>query len=202
MHEYGSSEYNRLIPASSRQPGSRAAIVVDVYQVGSVSRHLLCIRFRALVRSETRFAGQSCGYAVPLYDFVMHRTQLLRMSDKVESMDRALAASRDRQEHDPTGDGGDRASKDLKPQMTLRSYWLLKNMTSLDGLPGLVTAPDAILGMVPQNNFDRDSPRPMLPVRRSTELANTVRDFKWLASGFVLGAVAVLTITTLAGSKR
>ena len=43
VHDYGSSEYNRLIPVASRRPGSRAAIVIDVYQVGSVRSRLLCI---------------------------------------------------------------------------------------------------------------------------------------------------------------
>jgi hypothetical protein len=42
-HDYGSSEYNRLIPGASRKPGSRAAIVINVYQVGSVRSRLLCI---------------------------------------------------------------------------------------------------------------------------------------------------------------
>ncbi|KAF8134438.1 hypothetical protein EV363DRAFT_893104 [Boletus edulis] len=42
VHEYGSPEYNRLIPATSRKPGSRAAIVIDVYQVGSVRSSWSC----------------------------------------------------------------------------------------------------------------------------------------------------------------
>lgn len=36
VHEYGSPKYNALIPAETRKPGSRAAIVVDVYQVSTV----------------------------------------------------------------------------------------------------------------------------------------------------------------------
>lgn len=36
MHEYGTPEYNALVPAETRKPGSRAAIVVDVYKVGTV----------------------------------------------------------------------------------------------------------------------------------------------------------------------
>ena len=135
----------------------------------------------------------------------MHRTQLLRICDKVENVDRALAAvaSQDRQnlyqERDATlvGDGGGKAST---TRLSLRKYWLLKNMNSLDGLPGLLTAPDVILGMPPQSSFDKDSPRPML--RRNTEIANTARDRKWFTSGFVLGAVTVFAITRLAGGLR
>ena len=44
VHEYGSPEYNRLIPTTSRKPGSRAAIVIDIYQVGAVRNRLHCIR--------------------------------------------------------------------------------------------------------------------------------------------------------------
>ena len=37
VHEYGTSEYDNLIPPETRKPGSRAAIVVDIHKVGSVS---------------------------------------------------------------------------------------------------------------------------------------------------------------------
>lgn len=36
VHEYGTPEYNTLIPAEIRKPGSRSAIVVDIYQVSTV----------------------------------------------------------------------------------------------------------------------------------------------------------------------
>lgn len=36
VHEYGTPEYNTLVPAETRKPGSYAAIVVDVYQVSTV----------------------------------------------------------------------------------------------------------------------------------------------------------------------
>jgi len=128
----------------------------------------------------------------------MHRTQLLRICDKVENVDRTLAASRDRQPqdrgHGVLGEGGDKAST---PQLSLRAYRLLKNMNSLDGLPGLLTAPDAILSMTPQSSFDKDAPRPML--RRSTEAANTARDRKVFASGLALGAIILFVLSRLVG---
>ena len=43
VHEYGSSEYNRLFPAASRKPASRSAIVIDIYQVGSVRSRMFRI---------------------------------------------------------------------------------------------------------------------------------------------------------------
>ncbi len=36
VHEFGTREYEELIPPEQRRPGSRAAIVVDVHKVGSV----------------------------------------------------------------------------------------------------------------------------------------------------------------------
>ncbi|KAF7973125.1 hypothetical protein HWV62_16162 [Athelia sp. TMB] len=54
VHEFGTPEYDALIPPHERKPGSRSAIVIDVHKVGT-----------------------SCGYAVPLYAFQAHRTKLL-----------------------------------------------------------------------------------------------------------------------------
>ncbi|KAF8552679.1 hypothetical protein OG21DRAFT_1511169 [Imleria badia] len=179
VHEYGSPEYNRLIPAGSRKPGSRSAIVIDVYQVGT-----------------------SCGWGVPLYDHVMHRTQHPRISNMVENVERALAASRNQQnpdqDHDASlaGGGGDASLR----KMSMRQYWLLENKNSVDGLPGLLTGPDAMLVMPPQSNFNKDGPRPML--RRSTDVSSIARDRKLVAFGFVLGAVIVFAITRFAGGLK
>ncbi|KAG9310788.1 hypothetical protein JVU11DRAFT_8638 [Chiua virens] len=137
VHEYGSPEYTRLIPPTSRKPGSRSAIVIDVYKVGT-----------------------SCGFGVPLYDFVMHRTQHGRTSDKVESVDRRLAIAR------ATGQGNEEQDDE---SLSLHKYWLLENSKSLDGLPGLTTAPEAILEIAPQSKFDKDGPRPMLRRENTTD---------------------------------
>ena len=37
IYEFGTPEYEKLIPPENRRPGSRAAIVIDVHKVGSVS---------------------------------------------------------------------------------------------------------------------------------------------------------------------
>ncbi|KZP32025.1 hypothetical protein FIBSPDRAFT_916615 [Athelia psychrophila] len=66
VHEYGTPEYDALIPVSERKPGSRSAIVIDVHKVGT-----------------------SCGYAVPFYAFQAHRTKLLDFFDRRERADRA-----------------------------------------------------------------------------------------------------------------
>ncbi|KAG9311772.1 hypothetical protein JVU11DRAFT_8015 [Chiua virens] len=185
VHEYGSLEYNALIPAETRKPGSRAAIVVDVYQVGT-----------------------SCGYAIPLYDFVTHRTQLLRFFDKAEEGDRSLAASRDRgqpEQINPPCDTNDIKQKGAGAPRSLRAYWLLKNMHSLDGLPGLATAPEAILSMTPQSRFDDVRPT----MRQSKGMADE-QNFKVFmfgdpisfASGVMFGAVGVLALAAILGKLK
>ncbi|KAJ8515107.1 hypothetical protein ONZ45_g7417 [Pleurotus djamor] len=65
VYEFGSPEYDELLPPSSRKPGSRAIIMIDVYKVGT-----------------------SCGYAVPFYDFKSHRTRLLEGLTRYQNKDR------------------------------------------------------------------------------------------------------------------
>ena len=36
VHEWGSPEYQRCIPAETRTPGSRSVIVIDVHKVSTV----------------------------------------------------------------------------------------------------------------------------------------------------------------------
>ncbi|KAI8972851.1 hypothetical protein BD414DRAFT_517830 [Trametes punicea] len=66
VYEFGSPEYDQLIPLEERRPGSRAAIVIDVHKVGT-----------------------TCGYAVPFYEFKGHRQLLLDYFDKHERRDQA-----------------------------------------------------------------------------------------------------------------
>ncbi|KAI0770951.1 hypothetical protein BD413DRAFT_613479 [Trametes elegans] len=68
VHEFGSAEYDALIPPEHRRPGSRAAIVIDVHKV-----------------------GYSCGYAVPYYEFKGHRQVLLDSACKTERAERMQA---------------------------------------------------------------------------------------------------------------
>ncbi|KAI0656849.1 hypothetical protein C8Q70DRAFT_935472 [Cubamyces menziesii] len=64
VHEFGTPEYDKLIPPENRRPGSRAAIVIDVHKVGT-----------------------SCGYSVPYFEFKGHRQVLLDYFDKRERAD-------------------------------------------------------------------------------------------------------------------
>ncbi|KAG6856523.1 hypothetical protein H0H87_003611 [Tephrocybe sp. NHM501043] len=65
VHEFGTPEYNALLPEGTRHPGSRAAIALDVFKVAT-----------------------TCGYSVPFYEFKAHRTQLLEWAAKKEAADR------------------------------------------------------------------------------------------------------------------
>ncbi|KAG0700601.1 hypothetical protein DFH29DRAFT_807469 [Suillus ampliporus] len=152
VYEYGTQEYESLIPPETRKPGSRAAIVIDVYQCQT-----------------------SCGFAVPIYDFVTHRTQLLRMADIVESCDRASA---------------DTASAEINPK-GIKSYWARKNLRSVDGLPGLLTAPDS--KVTPVNDFDKEGQRPQLH-RLSSKEGNALGSSANLAISFALGALVAAAL--------
>ncbi|KAL1664525.1 hypothetical protein GGF50DRAFT_88623 [Schizophyllum commune] len=62
IHEYGTPEYDKYIPAGKRHPGSRAVIEVDIHKVGA-----------------------SCGYGVPFYNYAGPRTLLSRKTAKFEA---------------------------------------------------------------------------------------------------------------------
>ncbi|KAH7890223.1 hypothetical protein F5I97DRAFT_1933628 [Phlebopus sp. FC_14] len=70
VHEFGTPEYDQLIPPEKRRAGSRAAIVIDVHKVGT-----------------------SCGYGIPQYQFLAYRSQLERWCDALEQFDRPSSDS-------------------------------------------------------------------------------------------------------------
>ena len=196
MHEYGSPEYNRVIPAAIRKPGSRAAIVIDVYRVGSVRSPLLCIR-----------GGHSPGLPAFMHSRVDMQSRSMTSSYNVLSPSGSPTR--------PKTWTGRLLLLATNKRMTLQAMAVMRRhhlkclsvpigfsrtRTLVDGLPGLLTAPGAVLSMTPQSNFDKNSPRPML--RRGTEAANTTQVRKWFLSGFMLGAVTMFVIIRLAGSSR
>jgi hypothetical protein len=70
---------------------------------------------------------QSCGYAVPFFDFKAHRTRLLTWAQKKEELDCKAT------------EGATREESGLVEG--LKRYWNTKNLRSLDGLEGLTVAP-------------------------------------------------------------
>jgi hypothetical protein len=96
------------------------------------------------------------------------------MSDNVESFDRA----------------SDGTSAEID-QKGIKAYWIRKNLRSLDGLPGLLTAPDS--KVKPVGVFDKEGPRPKLhhiSPRRENRLSSSAN----IAIGFALGAFATTVL--------
>ncbi|TFK34647.1 hypothetical protein BDQ12DRAFT_656566 [Crucibulum laeve] len=70
VYEFGTPEYDVLLPAESRQPGSRSVIMVDVHKVGT-----------------------SCGYSIPFFTFKSNRFKLHNFATKREKADIEAEAS-------------------------------------------------------------------------------------------------------------
>lgn len=67
--------------------------------------------------------SQSCGYAVPFFDYRAERTKLEEFAVRRETIDNAAPAS----------------SQELAPD-GLKEYWKIHDTESIDGLPGVQTA--------------------------------------------------------------
>ncbi|THU80579.1 hypothetical protein K435DRAFT_785377 [Dendrothele bispora CBS 962.96] len=113
IHEFGSPEYNALISPEARQPGSRAVIMVDVHKVGS-----------------------SCGYSIPFFDFKSDRNQLHQWAARREKFDAET-------DQDINGKPQNSTTGTQVSEKGIRAYWLNNNMASIDGIPGLDTAPNS-----------------------------------------------------------
>jgi hypothetical protein len=68
--------------------------------------------------------SQSCGYAVPFFDYRAERTKLQEFAIRRETIDNAAPAS---------------SSQELAPD-GLKEYWKVHDAESIDGLPGVQTA--------------------------------------------------------------
>jgi len=153
--EFGTPEYNDLIPLETRQPGSRAVIMIDVHKVGS-----------------------SCGYSVPVYEFKSHRTKLMQWADKMEGM----TLDAEEQQKSPSG---------------LRSYWVEWNKKSLDGLPGLLVAPDAPVTFRRSNlnvGYKKDDERTKDATAGLAGVVRRLGDVN-LALGFAFGVLSAALVS-------
>jgi len=90
--EYGTDAYDEIIPPHKRSSGSRAVIVIEITKVGA-----------------------SCGFGIPLYQYVGNRPTLQNWSSVLEK-------------------------SDARPGKTMHDWWEDKCAYSLDGLPGLSSA--------------------------------------------------------------
>jgi len=72
-------------------------------------------------------------------------------------------------------------------QKGIKAYWTQKNLRSLDGLPGLLTAPDS--KATPVSVFDKEGPRPEVHHSSSRQGNTQVGSGANLAIGFALGTL-------------
>ncbi|KAG6825267.1 hypothetical protein H0H92_004251 [Tricholoma furcatifolium] len=78
VYEFGTPEYNALLPLEKRKVGSRSIIMVDVFKVGT-----------------------SCGYAIPFMEYKGERNRLLVHNYNLEVADIAAEAPMDLTESEP-----------------------------------------------------------------------------------------------------
>jgi hypothetical protein len=84
-------------------------------------------------------------------------------------------------------------------QKGLRAYWIRKNLRSVDGLPGLLTAPDS--KVTPVSVFDKEGPRPKLH-RPSSRDRSALSISATFTIGFALGALATTVIPRILSNIR
>ncbi|KAF9004552.1 hypothetical protein BDQ17DRAFT_1240829 [Cyathus striatus] len=70
VYEFGTPEYEELLPLEKRKAGSRAVIVVDVHKVGA-----------------------SCGFSIPFFDYKCERMKLASLAAMMELKDISHEAS-------------------------------------------------------------------------------------------------------------
>ncbi|CAE6424758.1 unnamed protein product [Rhizoctonia solani] len=118
VHELGTPRYEELIPPADRLPGSRAAIEVKIHKIGS-----------------------SCGYSVPFYEYVGERTLLCDVMRPREQRDADGCPEEVKNAADLTAHLKPTPAyplpEDSVPEKSLRKYWAVKNIRSIDGIPGL-----------------------------------------------------------------
>ncbi|KAF5309058.1 hypothetical protein D9619_013586 [Psilocybe cf. subviscida] len=112
IYEIGSPEYEALLPPGKRIPGSRAIIGLDITKVGT-----------------------TCGYAVPFYQFLGHRTRLIDWAAKKEAVD--IQDELTEISSPTTASSSSTIPDDDRPLNPegMRHWWQMRNLRSLDGLP-------------------------------------------------------------------
>jgi len=169
VHEFGSPEYEALIPKEKRHVGSRSAIVLDIHKVAS-----------------------SCGYAVPFFDFKRHRTGLNNFSVILEKADLEAETDSCAISTSPSSNTSAVGTAEVQSYPFtgngLKGYWRDKNRTSIDGLPGVVSGFKAPKSFSP--NFIKAVTGEVQPkdVER-VDLASSVqiRNVKGVLSGLIPG---------------
>ena len=180
VHEFGTPEYDALIPPASRKAGSRAAIVIDVHKVATVSTP--CAFTHTQVADPRSNPAQSCGFGIPQYRFMGQRSQLERWCDELERTEAQVSPT----EKAPNG---------------IKAWWTAENTRSFDGLPALEKAHNTPLAV--RSSYDRNAPRPPAqadPVATSAPPSVKYFDGRLLVA-FSLGVATTLVAIRLASLR-
>ncbi|KAF4566180.1 hypothetical protein EYR36_011595 [Pleurotus pulmonarius] len=170
VYEYGTPEYEELLPPRNCTPYPQLS---------------QCPAFVNFFPSSM----QSCGYAVPYYDFKGHRSKLVDMSIPMQDLDRDAELALD----------SSTLSEPPRPKKGLKSYWAENNATSLDGLPALLYAQTstrlfnpASPAAKPKKDGASANPKDVAKVAKGDTTAATILDNLKVPLAFTLG---ILTAT-------
>jgi len=114
VYEFGTPEYEELLPPEKREAGSRSIIMIDVFKVAT-----------------------SCGFGVPFYAYRGPRNKLRAVSRLIETVD-VKGQVIDLPTDETLGDEEVGAIK-----RGLKSWWRTQNAYSVDGLPAVMSAFDS-----------------------------------------------------------
>ncbi|KAF5339795.1 hypothetical protein D9611_009202 [Ephemerocybe angulata] len=110
-YEFGTPEYEEILPLEKRQPSSRSVIWIDVHKVGT-----------------------SCGFAIPFYTYRGPRNKHRMISVEKEQEDYDHYASC----LAGLGDSEKPATvPELPREKGLKNYWRFTNPKSIDGVPAV-----------------------------------------------------------------
>ncbi|QRV76970.1 pyridoxamine 5'-phosphate oxidase family protein [Ceratobasidium sp. AG-Ba] len=182
VHEIDTPRYAELIPPSERLAGSRAVIEVEIHKVGS-----------------------SCGFSVPYYTWTGDRTLLVERMATREERDLQVCDEQVKNDEDPISHLKISAQNPLSaseaPEKSLRKYWAVKNVRSVDGIPGLEIG-RRLAGLPPhERDAEKDNMRfhqPAGPKVETVGMQSQEWGPGWIVGAFVLG----MCVTQLAGFVR
>ena len=140
-YEFGTPEYDAILPPETRPTGCRSVIVIDVHKVSTVRRPPSNFQWRLT------HPFQSCGYGVPIMEYKHQRDRLLTALNPREIADI---------EAETLMDASPSCAVPPRPPNGIKNYWMSKNQRSIDGLPGLVTCPDSTAGFKRPKTDQRD----------------------------------------------
>lgn len=195
VYEYGTSEYEDFLSSVRdredkneviRRPGSRAIIIVDIIQVMTVGIHYISPDILIW------WAHQTCGWAVPNYDFKSYRTKLHDWAEGLESHDTSSPPPPQQQQGSKVENGDIAIHKD-----GMKSWWLTRNSKSLDGLPALHTAFEVEGSLASTRSYPgQQFPHLLLPKDSTSKKTSFMSNLEFCI-GLGIGICLGITLSTL-----